>query len=100
MATNKFYFLPVNHSLRRQDRAWFDVEAGAAKGHSARIAHQRRFSRVQQEEERKRAFLKLVVPQAPRTGPLNPFIVLSVDLTVEQRQLIHECKYAQGMQRR
>lgn len=87
----KFHFCPANYDIRRADRQSWELEKSRALSHAARMAHWRRRKREQGSSQA--ASRTVQIPQAIKTGLLDPFVSLSIDLSMEDRNLLQGCKY-------
>jgi hypothetical protein len=100
MGPKHFYFLSVNHSLHKDsDRKTWELERSRALSHAAKKVNRGRKSK---KEEQKQPREDPTVPEPYKgvqcfnkrltSSLLDPFVTLSMDLTAEDRDLLHGCK--------
>lgn len=99
MAPKQFCFISVNHSLHESsDRRTWELEKSRALSHAAK---QVTLKRKLKEEEQKHQETSIVpvlhkevlcLNKGLTESLLDPFVSLSMDLTVEDRDLLHGCE--------
>lgn len=100
-----YHFVAVEHSKSKgRDRRQWELSDAAARSHAARISHARRkplpFNAQKSlvlgrstEEDKDQIPQDNVMHKAVTTSnsSLDPFIQLSLALSLEERNLVHEC---------
>jgi hypothetical protein len=104
MASREFCFLSVNHPLRKDaDRRTWELERARALSHAAKWVNQERRWKEAEKERQDDGD-----PSGPSTrglgssasfseALLDPFVSLSMDLSLEDRNLLHGCEFPHGV---
>ncbi|KIW24037.1 uncharacterized protein PV07_09776 [Cladophialophora immunda] len=92
----QLYFLSVNHSLRKSsDRKTWELERSRALSHAAKKANRERKSKEEEQKEPEGPAVPVPYEEVQcfnkglTSSLLDPFVTLSMDLTVEDRDLLH-----------
>lgn len=92
MESPKLCFLSMNHDVSDSDRRARDLEKSKALSHAARAGHRKKYSKRDKEQN---PSVPCTTPniRSVTTGSLDPFVRLSMHLTMEDRDLLHGCEY-------
>ena len=99
MIPKRFYFLTSDYSLHKSsDRKTWELERARALSHAAKKVNRKRKSKEEEERQQEDATVSgpyrdvQGLPKGLTEGLLDPFVSLSMDLTVEDRDLLHSCE--------
>jgi hypothetical protein len=91
MLPKDYRFLAVENDTQCHAQRKKELQRAEARSHAAKIAHRRKSFKGRPEMK------SLACDVAPTawamdTGLLDPFVVLSMELNIEDRDLLHGCK--------
>jgi hypothetical protein len=97
MASKTFHFLVVNYDVEQSDKQHWELERSKARRHAAIVGAYRQMERTQEAKSQKSSeqhqlALLMKSPLDKSSGLLDPFVALSMRLSIGERNLLHGCR--------